>query len=43
MHALQQRLEFASIKTSHGWADMSIGEIETVCSVIFLQIGADMT
>ncbi|KLT45975.1 hypothetical protein CC85DRAFT_299150 [Cutaneotrichosporon oleaginosum] len=26
---LQQRLELASIKTNHGWADMSINEIET--------------
>lgn len=26
---LQQRLELASIKTNHGWSDMSINEIET--------------
>lgn len=30
MHALQQRLEMASVKASHGWTEMSIGEIETV-------------
>jgi hypothetical protein len=27
---LQQRLELASIKTNHGWTDMTINEIETV-------------
>jgi hypothetical protein len=27
---LQQRLELASIKTNHGWSDMTIKEIETV-------------
>jgi hypothetical protein len=31
---LQQRLELASIKTNHGWTDMSINEIETVSSGI---------
>lgn len=29
MQALQQRLELASLKTSHGWKDLSIGEIES--------------
>ncbi|GMK56646.1 hypothetical protein CspeluHIS016_0304860 [Cutaneotrichosporon spelunceum] len=29
MVQLQQRLQFASIKANHGWADMSINEIET--------------
>ncbi|KAK6907183.1 hypothetical protein I203_101173 [Kwoniella mangroviensis CBS 8507] len=29
MQALQQRLELASIKATHGWKDMSIKEIET--------------
>ncbi|KAK8861421.1 hypothetical protein IAR55_002240 [Kwoniella newhampshirensis] len=28
MHALQQRLELASVKATNGWTDMSINEIE---------------
>jgi hypothetical protein len=31
MQALQQRLELASVKASHGWTGMTIHEIETVC------------
>lgn len=30
MQALQQRLELASVKASHGWTGMTINEIETV-------------
>lgn len=32
MHTLQQRLKLASVKAEHGWTDMSINEIENVCT-----------
>lgn len=32
MQILQQRLELASVKATHGWADKSIGEIERTMS-----------